>query len=125
MSIIDFMVKPSGVVTVPEHGATLSWYDPEPGLRILARIEVLAPFRGRGYGSAILGPFTELADREGVTVILGVAPDGGLDETVLRAWYGRNGFETVRDFQTPAGRDLSNPDDDTIMVRRPRGRADA
>lgn len=63
----------------------------------LDNIETPPDLRREGHGSKALRTVLAAADKHGVTMELGVwaggdDDDGGLDNSALRAWYGRFGF---------------------------------
>lgn len=67
---------------------------------IITRINVPAPYRGKGYGSLLLREVCRDADAEGIDLFLEIVPsnDGtgtGLDYAALESWYRRYGFEPV------------------------------
>lgn len=63
------------------------------GIFMIARINVPTAHRGNGIASELLRQVLEDADKEGVTLHLGVSPSNGLDYDQLVAWYKRYGFE--------------------------------
>lgn len=69
--------------TLPYHE---NWY-------LVTGVSVQFRFRGRGAASRLLKQVCADADREGVTLLLSIQPDGtGLGYEELRAFYARNGF---------------------------------
>lgn len=78
----------------------------------LTGITVYRGNRGRGYASRLLRRVLADADKEGVTLLLIVDPDGSigcLDYAQLTSWYERYGFR-------------EDPESE-IMVREPAGRS--
>ncbi len=59
----------------------------------ITRIIVPERYRGQGYASAMFQRVLDDADRENVTLVLNVVPDGGLDHNQLCSWYRRCGFK--------------------------------
>ena len=58
------------------------------------RINTPAAHRGQGYASKVMAQVIADADREGVTLVLEVAPgDTTVDYERLKSWYKRLGFE--------------------------------
>lgn len=101
-------------ITVAEHWATMSFINIDETTALVTSVEVNRAYRGRGYGTNILRLALSIADERGVTLLLGVAPDGtGLDAEQLIDWYGRHGFERLVEMN---GEPV---DDDRAMVRRP------
>lgn len=80
-----------------DHWTTVSlmpWViDGHPDVWLVTGVTVQSRFRGQGWASKLLDEVLADADREGVTLLLNVDPDGtGLDEAQLRAFYSRRGF---------------------------------
>lgn len=90
-----------------QHWASINLMDINPSTYLITGIEVHRDSRGNGYASALLDDVCRDADRENITLMLSVDPDGtGLDEQTLVDWYTRKGFK-------PLAIDL------TSMVREP------
>lgn len=70
--------------------------DDHPGVWVIASVRNRRN-NGEGHASAVLKKVCEDADREGITLILQVAPDDDcrMTEYQLADWYGRNGFQFV------------------------------
>lgn len=64
---------------------------------MITRINVPASARGTGTGSKLLRRILDDADEEGVVLVLGVSPSGGLGARELRQWYSRYGFQHLRE----------------------------
>lgn len=61
-------------------------------------IDVAHNERGKGVARDLMRVVLDDADREGVTLILSVEPDGtGLSFEQLKSWYTRLGFEEISD----------------------------
>lgn len=60
---------------------------------MITRINVPVRQRGKGHGRALLHRILTEADRERITLYLGVQPSGGLTRSELEAWYMRHGFK--------------------------------
>lgn len=79
-------------VDVAAH-ATANLIDLNQGTFLLSGIEVRQPNRGQGHGGRLLKKVLNEADREQVTLLLLVEPDGtGLDTAQLTRWYTKHGF---------------------------------
>lgn len=65
-------------------------------VHMIHRINVPESARGKGHGTTLLKEIIEDADQEGVMLILGPSPSGGLDFDQLVAWYERYGFTWTR-----------------------------
>ena len=66
----------------------------------LAFIRTSGAGRGKGLASRVLKEIAAAADQAGITLTLGVEPQGnGLDYDQLENWYGRHGFSTTRSNQ--------------------------
>lgn len=57
------------------------------------RVNVPEAFRGKGIMRSLMAKCLEDADRENVTLYLGINPYGNLTYEELEAWYLRLGFE--------------------------------
>lgn len=73
-------------VQLAEHG---------PGRVYAEYLAVPVELRRGGYGTAILTAVTGWADRNRITVELGVSPDYGMRRATLERLYRAHGFETV------------------------------
>jgi len=74
-----------------------AWLTPDvtdwpPPTFLLNRIQVTRHQGRKGYGSKLLQIVCELADEEGVVLILGVSPDDSDDFDWLVKWYEKFGF---------------------------------
>lgn len=79
---------------------------------LVTSIEVGIESRGKGFASRLLDHACEMADDEGMALVLQVQPDGTSDsvsEEVLLDWYSSRGF--VHD---------SSGGDESMMVREPK-----
>jgi GNAT superfamily N-acetyltransferase len=59
---------------------------------VITRLNVMQEFRGQGLGSKLLKMVLDDADKEGVILLLEIAPSGTLTFNDLEKWYERNGF---------------------------------
>jgi predicted GNAT family acetyltransferase len=90
-----------------EQGAVIHLMDAGDHGYIITSVGVQRSMRGQGAASQLLKRVCADADREGVTLLLAVEPDGtGLGRNELIAFYGRHGF--------------SGLDAEDTMVREPR-----
>jgi len=71
-------------------------YIDSPEVWIVSYIRTRGEY-GKGYASAVLRKACEDADREGVCLLLSVAPDEEcvMSEQQLADWYARYGFQSV------------------------------
>ena len=82
------------IEVAPDRAASLELtppLDPDDGWEI-NRIFVPKGFRGRGYGSELLGQVCTEADALGCRLQLWINPYGDMDYHQLVNWYGRYGF---------------------------------
>ena len=70
----------------------------QPATRYLSDLAVEPEARGQGYARALLEQMIDLADRNGIVLMLEVRADADspLDDAALANWYGRLGFVTMR-----------------------------
>jgi predicted GNAT family acetyltransferase len=64
---------------------------------MLTRINTPRQHRGKGVARALLRRVLDDADAEGITLVLGIVPSGGLSYIQLRDWYKRHGFRKSAD----------------------------
>lgn len=86
-----------------EHHATVylmpaKYHRDDSDRYILTSWEINRKFRGKGYASKLFDEVLAEADKENVTLLLSVEPDGtGLDSTALFAFYASRGFEVMQE----------------------------
>lgn len=85
--------------TMPDEALGATWIN---------RINVPKEHRGKRLGSAMLRRLCDVADAEGLSLVLTPLSSGGLSGPRLIAWYKRYGFNWM------------TPGKPGIMIRRPR-----
>jgi predicted GNAT family N-acyltransferase len=100
-------MKPCYIVKVAPHRiaiADLSKHHDRLNTYVIHRINVPKEFRGQGHARELMRQIIKDADRENVTLTLGISPSDGLTFEQLRQWYERRGFKRVRlnEYDRPA-----------------------